>query len=121
MIDPLLLLAAAAGTGAGAVLRYLAGRIDHPQSFPWPTILVNALGSILLGALLALEARGALGANALYVLGGGLAGGLTTFSSLAVDAIVLFKDGRRSDAAAYLAATLVVGIAGAGAGWWLGS
>lgn len=121
MIDPLLLLAASAGTGVGAVLRYLAGRIDHPQSFPWPTIVVNGLGSVLLGALLALDADGALGAGALYVLGGGLAGGLTTFSSLAVDTIVLFKDGRREAAAAYLAATLAVGVAGAGLGWWLGS
>ncbi|WP_084124241.1 CrcB family protein [Demequina sp. NBRC 110054] len=121
MMSPLLLLAAGAGCGVGAVLRFLVGRIDHPQSFPWPTIAVNAAGATLLAWLTAAATAGGITEAELVVLGGGLAGGLTTFSSMAVDAVVLFQDGRRRDAALYLAATFAVGVCGAWIGWTLGA
>ncbi len=121
MISPLLLLAAGAGCGVGAVLRFLVGRIDHPQSFPWPTIAVNAAGAVLLAWLTAAALAGGITDEELVILGGGLAGGLTTFSSMAVDAVVLFQDGRRRDAVLYLLATFAVGVAGAGVGWARGT
>jgi len=110
------------GCGIGASVRYLLGRIDHPWSFPWPTVVANALGSVLLGGAAHLVKVD--GAWIALVVGTGVAGGLTTFSSLAVDALVLWRDGRRAHAVEYLALTLAVGIAGAAAGWyggaWLG-
>lgn len=108
--------AAMVGCGVGASMRYLLGRIDHPWSFPWPTVVANALGSILLGVAARLVAVD--GAWVALVIGTGVAGGLTTFSSLAVDALVLWRDGRRAHAAEYLALTLAVGVAGAAAGWY---
>lgn len=104
------------GCGAGASVRYLLGRIDHPWSFPWPTVVANALGSIMLGAAARLVAVD--GAWVALVVGTGVAGGLTTFSSLAVDALVLWRDGRRLHATEYLALTLAVGVSGAAAGWY---
>jgi fluoride exporter len=107
------------GCGLGAALRYLLGRIDHPWSFPWPTIVANAIGSAALGAASAAVSAGAAEPWVGLVVATGFAGGLTTFSSLAVDAVVLWRDGRRRDAAVYLAVTLVVGVAAAGLGWAL--
>lgn len=104
------------GCGVGAVGRYLLGRIDHPWSFPWPTVVANALGSVMLGAAARLVDVD--GAWVALVMGTGVAGGLTTFSSLAVDALVLWRDGRRAHATEYLALTLAVGIAAAAAGWY---
>lgn len=110
------LLAAAAGCGAGAMLRYWLSTLRGSHPYPWPTLLANTLGTLLLGATVALVDRGHLGGFAALVIGGGVAGGLTTFSTLAVDAVVLWK---RSVAAAvvYLALTGVLGAAAGGLGW----
>lgn len=110
------LLAAAAGCGAGAMLRYWLSTLRGSHPFPWPTLVANALGTALLGATVALVDRGHLGGGASLVIGGGIAGGLTTFSTLAVDAVVLFKR-KASAAVAYLAVTGVVGIAAGALGW----
>lgn len=108
-------VAAVLGVGLGACVRYALGWLDRAKTFPWPTILANALGSALLGAVLALSDAGSLSPAATFALGTGVAGGLSTFSSLAVDALVLWRDGRRAAAAGYLAGTLAIGLACAGA------
>ncbi len=112
-------LGAIVGCGAGAMLRYLLGRVDHPQSFPWPTIVANGVGSAVLAAAAAAVASDAAQPWVALVVATGFAGGLTTFSSLAVDALVLWRDGRRRDCVVYLAITLAVGVAAAGAAWGL--
>ncbi len=111
------LFAAAVGCGIGATIRYLLGRVDHPQSFPWPTVTANALGSAIFGAATAVALTTSGGEATAIILGGGLAGGLTTFSSLAVDALVLWRDGRRQACFAYLALTFATGVGAAGLGW----
>ena len=110
-------LAAVLGCGLGASVRFALGWLDRRRTFPWTTILANVLGSALLGAVLAMTQGGGLSTTAAFVLGTGVAGGLSTFSSLAVDAVVLWKDGRRPAALAYLAATLALGLLAAAAGF----
>lgn len=116
-MTPALFLAAAIGCGLGATLRYGIARLDHRHGFPWPTIVSNAAGSALLGAVAASVIDGGAHAGWLLVLGGGIAGGLSTFSTLAVDVVNLWRAERATAAAGYLAATLVGGIAAAAAGW----
>ncbi|WP_159448735.1 CrcB family protein [Demequina sp. NBRC 110053] len=108
--------AAILACGLGATLRYLLARLDPEGAFPWPTVVANALGSMILGCVAAAVAHGASPA-ALVIVGSGFAGGLTTFSTLAVDAVTLLREGRLGASGAYLAATLAVGLAGAGIGW----
>ncbi len=112
-------LAAILGCGLGACVRYSLGWLDARKTFPWPTILANLLGSAMLGCVLAAGDDALLTPAWTFVLGTGVAGGLSTFSSLAVDVVVLAKDGRVRAAAGYVVATFALGLAGATAGYLL--
>ncbi len=115
----LIVLAIACGGVAGAVSRY-AVSLAVPAStgqFPWGTFLINVTGSVALGFLLVLVIeqfpRGHL---ARPVLGTGFLGAYTTFSTFMVDAADLIRTHHAGVAVAYLAASVVAGIAGV----WVG-
>lgn len=107
-------LAAVLGCGAGACVRFSIGWLDRAKTFPWPTIAANALGAALVGAVMALADDALLTPGWTFALATGVAGGLSTLSSLAVDVVVLAKDRRARAAVAYLALTLTLGV---GAAW----
>lgn len=92
-----LLLATAGAGGVGAVLRWaldLGAKRVVGDRFPWGILAVNVLGSFALGVVV-----GALGASDLAtVLGTGLLGGFTTFSSVAATTALMLE--RRATAAA---------------------
>lgn len=124
---PLALLAAvAAGSALGAVLRHSAGLLQQrwlrdghrpdAAALPWSTLSVNVVGSVLLGAVVGAGQAGLLGPVAVTTLGAGVAGGLTTFSTFAVEVVAMVRTGRRRTAIAWTLATLVLGVAGAAAG-----
>lgn len=104
---PAVTLAVAAGGAAGALARY-AVDVAAPASsgFPWPTLLVNLVGSFLLALLpgITLVRRSTLWTAA---LGPGLLGGFTTLSAYAEQSRALLADGRVVTAAAYVLLTLV--------------
>jgi CrcB protein len=120
-------LLAALGAGAiGALARYgVALLVDRTPSdrrrprLPWAVLVVNVAGSALGGAVLGLAERGALDADLRLVLLGGLAGGLTTFSTLSVETVQLVQDGRSREAVVSVAANVVLGVAAAALGWLL--
>ena len=74
----------ALGAAVGAPLRYVAGHFLDAHhiggKLPWGTLLVNVVGSFLLGVFSAL----ALDESASALLGVGFCGGLTTYSAFAV-------------------------------------
>ena len=110
--------AAVLACGVGAAARYALGIARGHGAFPWPTLVANAAGSAVLGAAAGAVANGA-AEWVVVVLGAGLAGGLTTFSSLALDAVTLWGEARRRAAVAYLAATMAAGVVSAFVGWSL--
>lgn len=116
-MSPLIFIAAALACGAGAVARFLLNRINHAWTLPWPTFIANTLGSLVMGAVAHVALNSPNPDELLLVLGGGFAGGLTTFSSLAVDAVVLFRGGRPAHAGGYLVATFAAGLLAAALGW----
>lgn len=104
--------AVAAGGFLGALGRYELG-LAWPTSaghFPWTTFTINISGSFLLGLVLALllERGGPRLARPFFCVG--VLGAWTTMSTFAVEADLLIKGGHTATAAAYVLATLAVGV-----------
>lgn len=119
------LLMVAAGGALGASLRYLtvawAGRA-FGLGFPAGTMIVNVLGSLLIGLLaVALMERfpGAWGRYAPFLITGVL-GGFTTFSAFSLDALYLLERGRIEAAAVYIGGSVLLSILAVWAGFAAG-
>lgn len=106
MIKSLLLV----GTGGalGSIARYAVSMLfaHFAISGHWATLLVNLVGSFLIGFAIPLLSGGA---HLFAVVG--FCGGFTTFSAFSSQAVQLFQAGERVTAAVYVAASLVVSIA----------
>ena len=86
------------GGALGSIARYvmvLAFAETAPMSFPLGTVVVNILGSGLIGGLAGLlTTRHALDANLARFLTVGVCGGYTTFSSFSLQTFELLRTGR---------------------------
>lgn len=111
------------GGGAGAVLRFVLDGLVKARvrtHIPVGTMLINLTGCLALGVLAGLAHRGALGSDALAVLGTGVLGGYTTFSTASFETARLLQDGRRGPALWSGLGALIGGVALASLGLWLG-
>jgi CrcB protein len=112
------------GGAVGAPVRYLtdlAVRSRHDGVFPWGTLLVNVVGSLLLGATAAAVARAGAPDWLLTLVGTGFCGSLTTFSTFGLETVRLVEDGSFAAAGLNAAVSLVLGLAACSAGWALAS
>lgn len=113
----------AIGGAVGAVLRYQMGRamtawLGGPAMsiFPWATLAVNALGSLLMGMLAGwLVRHGAVGSGQgseqlRLLLGVGLLGGFTTFSAFSLEMVLLIERGQFAIAGLYAILSFALGI-----------
>ena len=115
----MIVLAVLAGGMIGAPARYLADRMlqaRHDSVFPWGTFAINMTGSALLGFLLGAQRHLGLPPTALALLGTGLCGGLTTFSTFSYETLRLLEDGAIGEAGVNAIGSLAVGVLLA----WLG-
>ena len=115
------LLLVALGGAVGAPARYLTDRwvSARTDGFPWGTITVNVVGSLLLGVL-----AGFAGGTASWLLtlaGTGFCGALTTFSTFSYETVRLVEEGRSRTAVANVALSLLVGLTACAAGYALGA
>ncbi len=116
--------------GLGSALRYLVdqsvtrlvNRRDTPAAaLPWGTFSINVTGSFVLGVLSAAAAQGLVSEDLRLVLGVGLCGGYTTFSTAMVDTLRLQLQARPLGAVLYFNGTLVCATGAAALGWVLGN
>jgi CrcB protein len=108
----------AVGGLIGVMGRYGLTRLTiHHESLLWMTGAINIVGSFALGML---TAAGWFSRDMREGLGVGLLGGLTTFSTFSVQAVLDVDAGEPRRAAAYVAISIVGGIAAATAGYVLG-
>jgi CrcB protein len=112
----------ALGGAVGASLRYLTGigivRLLGHSPFPVAIILVNVLGSFLMGVFVVAAAhRGLTHLSPLVMTG--LLGGFTTFSAFSLEAVTLYERGDAGQAALYVALSVCLSIAGLVAGLWV--
>lgn len=110
------------GAGLGGGLRYYISGLVQKYSvvFPLGTLAVNVLGSILLGFLLfGLDDKELLPKNMKLLLGTGLCGGFTTFSTFSVETFNLLKQSEYLLAAGNIALNLFLTVLGVFVGYLL--
>ena len=107
------------GGAIGAGARHLVGQAMLARlgpGFPWSTLSINIVGSLLMGLLVGALARGDGGDTARLFFGVGILGGFTTFSSFSMEFWMLFERGQNAQAAAYILASVIGAIAACGLG-----
>jgi CrcB protein len=108
------------GGALGAPVRYVVDLMvqsRHDSVLPWGTFVVNAAGSLVLGA----TAGGVAAAGGpdwvLTLAGTGFCGALTTFSTFSFETVRLVEEGALRAAVVNVAGSVVVGAAACAAGW----
>lgn len=120
-MTPLVLLAVAAGGALGAVLRHLVSvSLAGRGRIPWGVLVVNVVGSFIAGVALGAPLGGAYSSAVQLVIVSGVCGGLTTFSTFAVDTVQLVLAGKYRAALASVGLTLALGMPAALGGLLLG-
>jgi CrcB protein len=110
----MILIALAGGVGAAmrlvtdGLVRSVAG-----SRLPWGTLVINVVGSFALGALVGSEPA----ARTLAVVGTGLLGGFTTFSTASFETAVLVLESRRLAGIGYALVTLTAAVGAATLGY----
>jgi fluoride exporter len=116
------LLVAIAG-GVGAVLRFLTDQWISRRTgrdFPWGTISINVVGSLLAGFILGLSHWGSSRGSLVAVLITGLMGGYTTASTLASEIAGLGQARRYRHMLTVTMGTATAALAAASLGLWIG-
>ena len=111
-----------AGGAVGAPARYLTDRwlsARHEVRFPFGTLTVNLVGCFVLGVLAGGVAHSGWSSSTYALLGTGFCGGLTTFSTFAVETVELARHAKPLRAALYVAVSAAAGVGLAQLGWLL--
>lgn len=123
-ITPLLVLAVGVAGGVGAALRLVVDGVIKSRTrgvYPVGTTVINVSGSFALGLLTGLALATVVPHPWTVVLGTGLLGGYTTFSTASFETVRLAQEGRFIAAATNGLGMLVASLLAAGLGLWLGS
>ena len=107
----------AVASGLGGLARYGISNVFHGEALPWATVAINVAGSFLLGVLVVVP-HGWLSEESRSVIGVGLLGGFTTFSTFSVQAFLDLEAGEPAKGLLYVAASVVLGIGAAAAGYF---
>jgi len=119
----LIFLAVASGSALGGVARYgLSGIVARSfgETFPWGTLIVNVLGSLLIGFVATItgpDGRLLVSPVARQFWIPGIFGGFTTFSAFSLQTLSLAQDGEWTRAGANVVLSVVVCLVAV----WLGS
>ncbi|MGV8858157.1 fluoride efflux transporter FluC [Rhodoglobus sp.] len=116
------LVAVAIGGALGTGMRFALDLafMTSDDLFPVSTLIANIIGSFVLAFIVAAMWRPS-PSWARAGLGAGMLGSFTTFSALAVAAVHLLGVDQWILAVIYIAATMVLGLAAAAFGLWLGT
>lgn len=111
------IIAVGVGGFIGSVLRYIISlkmnQIFSQTLIPPGTLLVNVVGSLLLGFIMQLSFRANINPNLKLFLTTGIMGGLTTFSTLSYETIALLTNGYYISGLLNIALNLILGLSAA--------
>ena len=120
-VDVKLSLLVLAGSALGGLARFWLGAwsvVLFGPDFPWGTLLINVLGSFVIGAAATAFPVDAAGPRALVMVG--LCGGFTTFSAYSLQSLELLQADRVTAAFGYMASSVAACLAATALGWALG-
>ncbi len=110
------LLLVIAGAAVGAPLRYLTDRAVQSRRhtvFPWGTLTVNVIGSLILGIVTGAVTAGRASPEVQLAVGTGFCGALTTYSTFSYETLRLLEGDARFFAAANIAGSIVASVGSA--------
>ena len=114
----------AAGSALGGVLRFLMvpwAQRYFAAGFPGGTLVVNVLGSLVIGLVLRMAGQpGLITPEARVFLTVGICGGFTTFSAFSIENLELLQTGQWGRAAIYIGASIVLSLLAVTLGWLAG-
>jgi CrcB protein len=111
-----ILLLIGSGGFIGSIFRYLISQSVQNKflsSFPYGTMSVNIIGSLLIGVVYGLVEKGNLSPEARLFLATGILGGFTTFSAFTLDALNLLQEGLWLESISYILLSVVLGVVSA--------
>lgn len=120
----------ALGGAAGTLMRYGLSKVPSPEWLSQPggwsplgTLLANALGAFFLAYVVSALGERVIGTTDIQwktVLGTGMMGGFTTYSTFNLETLQMFQNGHAPRAVAYVLSTVLVCLVLGAAGWALG-
>ena len=116
-MSPLLYVMVGGAVGSGA--RYLTGRAMLSllgPDYPFGTLAVNLIGGLLMGVLVGVLARNTASETWRLLLGVGVLGGFTTFSSFSLDVVTMIERGAIGVAFGYVLVSVIGSVAALFAG-----
>ncbi|HUH25423.1 MAG TPA: CrcB family protein [Flavobacterium sp.] len=111
------IIALAIAGALGTICRYEIGKLITYQQFPAATLLINTLGSLLLGFLFVKYAANQ--QQLFVILGIGFCGGFTTFSTFSLDLFRMLQGQQFLNFAVYLVLSVLLGLIGIFVGYYL--
>jgi CrcB protein len=117
-----IILAIGAGSFIGGISRYLLStsvNAKYISAFPIGTMLVNITGCLLIGVVYGFVDKGMMSSDWKLFLATGLLGGFTTFSAFSIETVGLLRVGQFGYAAAYVSASVIIGLLATVAGIFL--
>jgi len=102
------------GSGLGGMARHGVGlaAVRLGQGFPFGTLAINIVGSTLMGVVVGWYALRGGGQPLRLFLATGVLGGFTTFSTYALDGVLLLQRGETAAALAYIFGSVGLGLGG---------
>lgn len=112
-------LIVAAGGAIGSMLRYSVALTSISKTFPAGTLLINIIGSFIIGILAALFFRNIINTNLWRFFAVGICGGFTTFSAFSLEAFNMLQHQSYTNFLLYIVASVAGGLLAVAAGFML--
>jgi CrcB protein len=112
-------LLVAAGGSIGSMLRYSVALTSISKAFPGGTLLVNIIGSFIIGILAAMLLKNPINANLWRFFAVGICGGFTTFSTFSLEAFNMLQHQFYTNFLLYIVASVAGGLLAVAAGFML--